>query len=67
MLYEKHRDAYRSRFDLLVTEIAGSNKPSLSAHEKMGFQTFHAYRDGPEEWQVVAWDWNQPDLVSSIK
>ena len=57
MLYEKHKEVYSDRFDLLVTEVAGSNLPSLRAHEKSGFQTMHVYKDGTEEWHVVVLDW----------
>lgn len=56
-LYQKHREVYSPRFDLLVTEIATRNKRSLRAHERVGFQTFNVYRDDTDEWAVVAWDW----------
>ena len=34
-LYEKHKEAYVSKFDLCLTEVAKSNKRSMRAHEKL--------------------------------
>jgi RimJ/RimL family protein N-acetyltransferase len=56
-LYNHHKKVYKSRFDLLVTEIATRNQRSVRAHEKAGFQPVHTYRDELDEWVVVAWDW----------
>src|SRR5688572_12085605 len=35
-LYQKHKEVYSPRFNLLVTEIATRNKRSLRAHERVG-------------------------------
>ncbi|AKF81084.1 Acetyltransferase (GNAT) family protein [Myxococcus fulvus] len=59
-LYAKHRELYRERFDLLVTEVSARNTRSLRAHERVGFRTLHTYRDATDEWAVVAWDWSEP-------
>jgi GNAT superfamily N-acetyltransferase len=56
-LYKKHKEVYRSRFDLLVTEISTRNTRSLRAHERVGFQTINVYRDETDEWAVVVWSW----------
>ncbi|HEV7620333.1 MAG TPA: GNAT family N-acetyltransferase [Flavisolibacter sp.] len=58
MLYQKHREIYSQRFQLLVTEISTSNKRSMNAHNKIGFVDIHTYRDILDEWNVVVWDWN---------
>lgn len=56
-LYNKHKEVYSSKFDLLVTEISTSNLRSLKAHENVGFVTINTYRDKTDEWNVVIWDW----------
>ena len=57
MLYAKHREVYRHRFDLLVTEISSANPRSMKAHLKAGFQKIYTYPDQNDEWNVVVWDW----------
>lgn len=56
-LYQHHKSIYQNQFDLLVTEISTSNPRSQKAHEKVGFETIHNYRDVMDEWNVVVWDW----------
>ena len=56
-LYRGHRTSYGERFELLVTEIATRNARSLRAHERVGFQPLHRYRDSVDEWLIVGWDW----------
>ena len=57
-LYQKHKEIYGKRYQLLVTEISTSNFRSMHAHEKVGFKTIHRYRDPMDEWNVVVWDWS---------
>jgi hypothetical protein len=57
-LYAHHKNVYKSRFDLLVTEISTRNHRSLRAHEKVGFATIHTHRDSLDEWKVVGWGWS---------
>ncbi|NTX03805.1 MULTISPECIES: GNAT family N-acetyltransferase [unclassified Myxococcus] len=59
-LYAGHRELYRERFDVLVTEVATRNTRSLRAHERVGFKPLHTYRDATDEWAIVAWDWSEP-------
>ena len=59
-LYRGHAASYADRFELLVTEIATRNTRSLRAHERVGFQPLHCYRDSVDEWLIVAWDWTLP-------
>lgn len=56
-LYQKHRDTYSGQYDLLLTEISTSNARSMRAHQKVGFQTIHTFRDATDEWNIVVWDW----------
>ncbi len=57
-LYAKHRELYQPRFDFIITEVSVRNQRSLRAHEKVGFETVHTYRDATDEWAVVLWDWS---------
>jgi len=57
MLYQGHRQFYRSRFDLLLTEISTANPRSLKAHQKVGFQVIDTHHDTAGDWDVVLWDW----------
>lgn len=59
-LYGGHRASYAERFELLVTEIATRNARSLRAHERVGFEPLHRYRDSADEWLIVGWDWAKP-------
>ena len=59
MLYQKHKETYCQQYDLLVTEISTSNRRSLNAHRKTGFETIHTYADAMDKWEVVVWDWQQ--------
>ncbi len=59
-LYAAHRNAYASKFELLITEISVRNVRSMKAHARMGFRDIHRYEDGAESWVVVAWDWRSP-------
>lgn len=54
-LYAGHRAAYRDRFELLVTEVSVRNARSLRAHERVGFEPLHRYRDEVDEWLVIGW------------
>ncbi|MBN1208808.1 MAG: GNAT family N-acetyltransferase [Myxococcaceae bacterium] len=63
LLYDKHRELYQHQFDFVITEVSASNHRSLRAHERVGFQTVHTYRDATDEWAVVAWDWSPPRLT----
>ena len=57
-LYQKHKEVYSERFNILATEIATRNRRSLRAHERVGFKTINVYRDELDEWAVVVWDWS---------
>lgn len=56
-LYDAHRAHYRDRFDAVVTEVATRNPRSLRAHQRVGFRTLLTYRDGTDEWELIAWEW----------
>jgi hypothetical protein len=52
------REVYSSRYEFLLTEISTTNKRSLKAHDKIGFQSIYKYNDVVDEWDVVIWDWH---------
>jgi predicted GNAT superfamily acetyltransferase len=56
-LYLGHREHYQRRFELLVTEVSTRNGRSLRAHERVGFEPLHRYRDSVDEWVILGWDW----------
>lgn len=56
-LYQMHKSLFENTFDCVVTEIATTNKRSLAAHTRVGFQPLHIYNDGSTDWQIVVWDW----------
>lgn len=57
-MYEQLAEAYRSDFQLIITEIATRNLRSLRAHRRVGFEIFHTYSEDltGESWEVVAWE-----------
>ena len=57
LLYDKHKEAYATQYDFIITEIATRNGRSMRAHEKTGFKTIHQFSDETEEWNIVLWDW----------
>ena len=57
MLFQKHKELYKEKYQLLVTEISTANYRSQKAHEKVGFTTIYNYSDALDEWNVVVWDW----------
>ena len=56
-LYQQLRSTMRSRFDLIVTEVASRNRRSLRAHQKAGFLLLDTYgADAGEEWNILVWN-----------
>jgi len=56
--YQHYRDSYGARYDFAVTCIAAANTRSLRAHQKVGFQLIHQYKNGhQQDWWIVLWDW----------
>lgn len=52
-LYDHLCATLQGHFSHLITEIAGHNSRSLRAHEKVGFEPWLTYHDGPTEWHIV--------------
>ncbi|HET9293179.1 MAG TPA: GNAT family N-acetyltransferase [Gemmatimonadales bacterium] len=63
-LYDEVRVSLPFPCDLCVTEVATRNRPSMRAHERMGFEPVATYSDGREEWVVVAWDLSRPAVAA---
>lgn len=57
LLYNKHKELYSDKYELLVTEVSTSNSRSQKAHEKVGFKTIYKHTDELDEWNVIVWDW----------
>lgn len=56
-LYKKHKELYAGHYDFCVTEVATRNPRSVRAHQKIGFETIHAFTDTTDTWEIIAWDW----------
>lgn len=55
-LYQKHKELYSEKYQLLITEISVDNRRSLAAHQRVGFKVIGQYSDGVTLWNVVVWD-----------
>ena len=58
-LYLKHKEAYSDKFEICLTEVSANNLRSMRAHEKVGFQTIHKYRDTTDDWNIILWSWGE--------
>jgi L-amino acid N-acyltransferase YncA len=56
-MYQQHRVLFANKFDFCVTEISTRNTRSLRAHQRLGFETVHTFRDETDHWEIVIWDW----------
>ncbi|MDA7711163.1 GNAT family N-acetyltransferase [Flavobacteriaceae bacterium] len=56
-LYQKHKEVFSKTFECCITEVSSRNRPSMVAHEKVGFKNIHTYRDTTDEWNIILWDW----------
>ena len=56
-LYEKHKTLYASDYDLCITEVSDRNPRSMKAHERVGFETIHTFKDATDTWNILAWNW----------
>ncbi len=57
--YEAYRRAFETHYDFAITEISISNARSLKAHQKVGFEVIHTFKDEFETWAIVVWDWKK--------
>jgi hypothetical protein len=56
-LYVGLKDFFKTRFDVVVTEISKRNARSWRAHQRVGFELIYEYPDPSGEiWLVVAWN-----------
>jgi hypothetical protein len=56
--YTVYNDHFKNKYDFAITEIHISNKRSIQAHKRIGFNLIHTYQDpNGDEWEVVLWDW----------
>ena len=52
-LYREMKGRLKVDFDYIITEVDSRNTRSVRAHEKVGFQTIHEYREGEIDWKVI--------------
>lgn len=57
-LYQKYKDHYSILFPYCITDVDRSNKRSLQAHYKTGFQTLGQLQFENADFEIVLWDWN---------
>jgi hypothetical protein len=58
--YAEYRRHFKGKYDFAITEIHVTNRRSINAHKRIGFETIHIYRDpAGEEWEIVLWDWRE--------
>lgn len=55
--YNAYRQAFEGRYDFAITEIDNKNLRSLKAHQRIGFEVIHEFRNGDTDWVVVLWNW----------
>ena len=55
-LYQKHKELNGSRYDLCVTSVSTRNNRSMRAHERIGFEIVHTFRDQTDEWNILVWN-----------
>lgn len=57
-LYQSYKTHHKSKYAFAITEIDLSNKRSLKAHQRIGFEVIYQYTDDAgTDWAVVLWDW----------
>ena len=54
-LYQTHREKHQHAYDLCVTSVSTRNGRSMRAHERVGFEVVHTFRDLTDEWNILAW------------
>lgn len=55
-LYALHKKNHQHDYDLCVTSVATRNTRSMRAHQRVGFDVIHTFRDQTDEWSILAWD-----------
>ncbi len=55
-MYKHYFEMYKPSYSLVITEVAKRNTRSMRAHERVGFETLHTYKEeGSEDWVVIAY------------
>lgn len=55
-LYLKHKEAYADTFELCLTEVSFDNQRSMKAHERVGFESIHTFKDATDHWNILLWN-----------
>ncbi len=58
--YRAYKERFQTKYDFAITEISQKNIRSMKAHQRIGFETTHEYRDSNGiDWNIVLWDWGK--------
>lgn len=58
--YEAYKNHFKENYEFAITEINKTNKRSIRAHERIGFELIYSYTDADNvEWDVVIWNWKK--------
>ena len=57
-LYQSFKDHYSIRYPYCITDVDRSNKRSLQAHYKTGFQPIGQLQFENADFEIVLWNWN---------
>jgi GNAT superfamily N-acetyltransferase len=58
--YIEYKKRFSKKYEFAITEISQKNLRSINAHQRIGFETIHQYRDsGGVDWNIVLWDWRK--------
>jgi ribosomal protein S18 acetylase RimI-like enzyme len=58
--YNAYKNHFINKYDFAITEIHKTNKRSIKAHIRIGFELVHSYKDlNGDEWDIVIWDWRK--------
>lgn len=55
-LYQTMFTALKPHFNCIITDIATTNKRSIRAHQKVGFESILTFKDDLQEWVLVLKD-----------
>jgi ribosomal protein S18 acetylase RimI-like enzyme len=61
--FEAYKEAFRNNYDFAITEISISNPRSIKAHQKVGFEIIHTFKDEYETWAIVVCDWKSTNSI----
>ena len=55
-LYNFMKEAVKSNYNLIITEVDKNNMRSMNAHIAIGFKVLYSYRSNNQDWEILSWD-----------